>query len=87
MPSNCDEWWATPSMTPATIGLADEVAGKFHFDPCRAAACASAAWLILGDRNRVRASTQQAIDYYSTLNGGRSARPVAMIIDFADQVR
>jgi hypothetical protein len=64
--------------------LADEVAGEFHFDLGRAAACASATWLMLDDWDQVRASTQQAIDHYSSSNSGARVPMLGARLDLAN---
>lgn len=64
--------------------LADDVGGEFHFDLGRAAACASATWLMLGDWDQVRGSTQHAIDYYTVANGHSRVPMLGARLDLAN---
>jgi hypothetical protein len=47
--------------------LHDEVRGEFRFDDARAAACAGAAWLGLGDGRQAERYTLRALAYYEAL--------------------
>lgn len=66
-----------------TDRLADEVGGEFHFDRGRAAACAAATWLMLGDWEQVRTQTQRSIDYYDTTHGTARVPMLGARLDLA----
>lgn len=58
---------ATQDDVPAVGGdeLTDEIGGEFAFSTGRAAACAAAAWLSLGEGSGVERSANVALEYYS----------------------
>ncbi|MET8140408.1 hypothetical protein ABZU32_08885 [Sphaerisporangium sp. NPDC005288] len=57
--------------------LHDEVRGEFTFDDARAAACAAAAWLHLGEGEQAARHAQLALDAYAQLpEAGRPFSPV-----------
>lgn len=63
--------------------LADDVGGEFHFDRGRAAACASATWLMLGDWDQVQTTTHQAIDHYTGASGHSRVPMLGARLDLA----
>lgn len=54
-----------------------EIAGEFAFDDARAAACAAAAWLELGDAERAEAEADEALNLYREL--GTDEQPFSPI--------
>jgi predicted XRE-type DNA-binding protein len=57
--------------------LSSEVGGEFAFGPARAAACAAAAWLDVGDGREARDAAQSALDVLTALPAPR--RPLSQV--------